>query len=257
MAAHSDSPPAPAAGLHGSLAWITGGGSGMGRAAALELAAAGATVVISGRDMAKLVAVQASAPATLRPRLHALALDVSDRAAVAAAAAEIEHRFGGVGLLVNSAGINLPRRRWDDCDAAAFDQVLNVNLHGAVYCQKAVLAGMRARGRGTVINVCSHAGWHVTAGPGAAYTASKAAMIAMTRHFNAEQGPHGLRATALCPGDTATPILDHRPVPPGPEARARMLQGADLGRTIRFLAELPPHVVIDELVITPLPPRAA
>jgi NADP-dependent 3-hydroxy acid dehydrogenase YdfG len=116
----------------------------------------------------------------------------------------------------------------------------------------AVLKGMRARGEGTVINVASFAGWHFSELTGPAYTASKAGMMALTHSFNIEQGAHGLRATALCPGEVATPILKKRPVEPSAAEKARMLQEEDLGHTIRFIAELPAHVCINELVITPV-----
>ena len=110
---------------------------------------------------------------------------------------------------------------------------------------------MRTRGQGTVINVASFAGWHLSYLTGPAYTASKAGMMALTHSFNIEEGINGLRATALCPGEAATPILKLRPVEPSAADKARMLQEIDLGRTIRFIAEMPPHVCINELVITP------
>ena len=74
----------------------------------------------------------------------------------------------------------------------------------------------------------------------------------LTHSFNIEECVHGLRATALCPGEVATPILKSRPVEPSDEEKARMLQEADLGRTIRFIAEQPAHVCINELVISPV-----
>ena len=73
----------------------------------------------------------------------------------------------------------------------------------------------------------------------------------MTETLNMEEGVNGIRACALCPGEVATPILDRRPVPPSAEDRARMVQADDVGHTIRFLAELPPHVCINQLIISP------
>ncbi len=240
--------------LSGKVAWITGGGSGIGWAGAVELARAGCRVVVSGRDAAKLDAGIAAATAAGVPAdtISAAALDVSDSAAAQRVAAAIEARFGQVDILVNSAGVNVPRRHWDDTDAAAFERVAAINLNGAAYCTFAVLAGMRSRGQGTVVNVASFAGWHFGRLTGPAYTASKAGLMALTHSFNIEQGAHGLRATALCPGEVATPILKSRPVQPSDEDKARMLQEEDLGRTIRFIAEMPPHVCINELVITPV-----
>ena len=240
--------------LSGKVAWITGGGSGIGLAGAIELAKAGARVVVSGRDAAKLDAALAQARAQGAPEgtLSAAPLDVADSAAVSRVAAAIEAEFGRVDVLVNSAGINYPKRYWSETDAATFADVVAVNLNGAAACTLAVLKGMRARGEGTVINVASFAGWHFSELTGPAYTASKAGMMALTHSFNIEQGAHGLRATALCPGEVATPILKKRPVEPSAAEKARMLQEEDLGRTIRFIAELPAHVCINELVITPV-----
>ena len=153
---------------------------------------------------------------------------------------------------MNSAGVNYPKRYWKETDGSTFERVVAINLNGAAYCTLAVVAGMRSRGQGTVINVASFAGWHLSYLTGPAYTASKAAMIALTHSFNIEEGVNGLRATALCPGEAATPILKLRPIEPSEADKARMLQEIDLGRTIRFIAEMPPHVCINELVITPV-----
>ncbi len=236
------------------IAWITGGGSGIGLAAATELAKAGCRVVISGREAAKLDAALAQAQAQGAPAgsITAAPLDVADSAAVTRVAQKVQAEHGRVDILVNSAGINFPKRYWDETDAATFDHVVNVNLNGAMACTLAVLPGMRARREGTVINVASFAGWYYTYLTGPAYTASKAALMALTHSFNIEEGVHGLRATSLCPGEVATPILAKRPVPPSDAEKARMLQEADLGRTIRFIAEMPAHVCINELVISPV-----
>lgn len=243
-----------AAALANQLAWITGGGSGIGLAGAVALAHAGCRVVISGRDAAKLDAARATAieRGVAPDAIRALPLDVADKAAVERVAAAICADWGDVDILVNSAGINFPKRYWGETDGATFEQVVAVNLNGATYCTLAVLHGMRAKKRGTVINVASFAGWHYTGLTGPAYTSSKAALMALTHSFNIEEGVHGLRATSLCPGEVATPIMKKRPVEPSAEDKARMLQEDDLGRTIRFIAELPPHVCINELVISPV-----
>ncbi|RYF33677.1 MAG: SDR family NAD(P)-dependent oxidoreductase [Comamonadaceae bacterium] len=240
--------------LEGQIAWITGGGSGIGLAGAVELARAGCRVVISGRDAAKLDAAVTDAVARGAPAgsVTAMALDVSDRVAVDRVAAAIEAQHGAVDILVNSAGVNFPKRFWKETDSATFEKVMAINLNGATYCTLAVLKGMQARQRGTVINVASFAGWHFSYLTGPAYIASKAGLMALTHSFNIEECVNGLRATALCPGEVSTPILKQRPVEPSAEDKARMLQEYDLGRTIRFIAEMPPHVCINELVITPV-----
>jgi len=240
--------------LVGKVAWVTGGGSGIGLAGAIELAKAGARVVISGREAAKLddalnTALRLGAPAGA---ITAMPLDVADTAAVTRVASAIEAAHGRIDILVNSAGINFPKRYWGETDAETFAQVVAVNLNGATYCTLAAAKGMRARREGTVINVASFAGWHFEYLTGPAYTASKAGLMALTHSFNIEECVNGLRATALCPGEVATPILKKRPVQPTEADKARMLQEADLGRTIRFIAEQPAHVCINELVISPV-----
>ncbi|APW39626.1 oxidoreductase [Rhodoferax koreense] len=240
--------------LEGKVAWVTGGGSGIGLAGAMELAKAGCRVVISGRDADKLAAAVAQAEGRGAPvgSITAEPLDVSDGTAVDRVAASIQASLGRVDILVNSAGLNHRKRYWGETDGATFDNVMSINLNGAAYCTLAVLRGMQARREGTVINVASFAGWHFEYLTGPAYTASKAALMALTHSFNIEEGLHGLRATALCPGEVATPILKKRPIEPSEEDKARMLQEADLGRTIRFIAEMPPHVCINEMVISPV-----
>lgn len=240
--------------IAGQVAWVTGGGSGIGLAGATELAKAGCKVIISGRDAAKLAdaARHANEQAGTHGAVEAMSLDVADRDAVKRTAAAILAKYAAVDILVNSAGVNFPKRFWKETDPETFDQVFAINLNGAMYTALAVLHAMRARGAGTIINIASFAGWYPSYLTGPAYIASKAALMALTHSFNIEECVAGLRATVICPGEVATPILEKRPVPPSQAERVRMLQEEDLGRTIRFVAEMPPRACINELVISPV-----
>ena len=163
----------------------------------------------------------------------------------------IVSRHGRVDILLNSAGLNTTNRFWKNQTVDGWDEVVGINLNGSFYTIHAVLPAMRARKAGLIINVSSWAGVFHPKLTGAAYNGSKHAVTAMTETINMEEGANGIRACALCPGEVATPILDRRPVPPSAEERGRMLQPDDLGETIRFLAEMPGHVCINQLIISP------
>ena len=235
--------------LKGKVAWITGGGSGIGLAGALELAKAGAHVVISGRT----AATNASALRELQAAgsAEALQLEVSDNQAVVRTAADILRRHQRIDILINSAGTNLGRRNWSNVEVAGWDDVVAINLNGLFYCCHAVLPAMRKQQDGLVINISSWAGRYPSTLTGPAYNATKRAVIALTESINAEECVHGIRATSVLPGEVATPILEKRPVPPSKEDREKMLQSEDLGQTLLYLACLPPRACVNELIITP------
>jgi NADP-dependent 3-hydroxy acid dehydrogenase YdfG len=236
--------------LEGKVAWITGAGSGIGLAGAQALAEAGALVVLSGRR-AELLQQQAAAIIAAGGHADAIGLDVCDADAVNAAAQAIIAKHGRIDILVNSAGLNVPNRSWQNQTTQGWNEVIRINLDGSYYCIAAVLPAMRARGDGLIINISSWAGKYNSAVTGPAYNAAKHAVVAMSENLNLEECVNGIRSCAICPAEVATPILDKRPVPPSPEERARMLQPEDLGRAIRFVAEMPPHACINELIISP------
>ncbi|MFC0675008.1 SDR family oxidoreductase [Brachybacterium hainanense] len=230
--------------------WITGGGSGMGRAAALAAAGSGWRVVVSGRRADALRETVALVTAA-GGEASAVALDVQDRSAVRAAAARIAAEHGGIDGLVISAGLNAPRRRWDDQDLAEFDAILATNLTATASTLDAALPHLRAR-RGVAVVISSYAGWSFQPGAGVAYSASKTALGSLVRTLNQQEAPHGVRACHLCPGDVATDFLQQRPEVPGAEARAVMLTPEDIGRAACFVLDAPAHVRVDELVISPV-----
>jgi NADP-dependent 3-hydroxy acid dehydrogenase YdfG len=132
-----------------------------------------------------------------------------------------------------------------------WDKLVEINLNGVMYCMRAVLPAMRAQKDGSIINVASWAGRHVSKMPGPAYTTTKHAVLALTHSFNMDECVNGLRACCLSPGEVATPILKLRPVVPSEAEQARMLQSEDLGRTIAFVASMPPRVCVNEILISP------
>ena len=237
--------------MQGKVAWVTGGGSGIGLAGAQELVRAGARVVISGRNEKTTQSAEKQLKAL--GDAEAVSLDVADKKAVAAAAAGIEKRHGRIDILVASAGTNIGggKRNFKSMSVEGWDDVVAINLSGLFYCCHAVLPGMRARKDGLIINISSWAGRYASVLTGPAYNATKRAVIALSESINMEECMHGIRATSILPGEVATPILEKRPVPPSQEERARMAQAEDLGKAILFVATMPARTCVNELVIAP------
>ena len=232
------------------VAWVTGGGSGIGESGAEHLAADGWIVVVSGRRQAELDRVVANLTKK-GGKAEAIALDVSSKADVNKAADQILAKHGRIDLLVNSAGVNVPKRSWADVEPEGWDRVVNINLNGVMFCMSAVLPAMRKQKDGCIINVASWAGRYVSKMTGPAYTTTKHAVLALTHSFNMDECVNGLRACCLSPGEVATPILKLRPVVPSEAEQAKMLQPEDCGRTIAFVASMPARVCMNEILISP------
>jgi len=190
------------------VAWVTGGGSGIGEAGAEALAADGWTVVVSGRRREPLEAVVKKIVAQ-GGAAEAITLDVSKVDDVNKAAQQILARHVRIDLLVNSAGTNVTKRSWADVDTEGWEKVVDINLNGVLYCMRAVLPAMRAQQDGVIINVASWAGRHVSKLTGPAYTATKHAVLALTHSFNMDECVNGLRACCLSPGEVANPDPEH------------------------------------------------
>ena len=228
---------------------VTGAGTGMGRAIARAFVEQGARVAFIGRRLEKLEEAVSGLPAE---RFLLAGCDVSDRAAVNATAEQVEERFGTVRILVNNAGINTNPRSVAEVDPEDWDRTVAINLTGTFNLTRAVLPGMRKEKDGVIINVSSTAGLRASELAGAAYSAAKHGMVAMTHSINEEERDYGIRSCAICPGEVATPILDLRPEPVEPGRLERMLQPEDIAATVLFVAGLPPRACVPELVIKPV-----
>jgi NADP-dependent 3-hydroxy acid dehydrogenase YdfG len=241
----------PSAELKGKVAWVTGGGSGIGLAGAEELVKAGAKVVISGRT--EKTNKEAEAKLKKLGDAEAIQLEVSDKAAVNRVAADIEKRHGRIDILVTSAGTNISgnARNFKNMSQEGWDDVVAINLNGLFYCCHAVIPGMRKRKDGLIMNVSSWAGRYASSLTGPAYNATKRAVIAISESINMEECMHGIRACSILPGEVATPIMRKRPVMPSAEELARMAQPEDFGKAILFVATMPARTTVNELVIAP------
>ena len=189
--------------LEGRAVLVTGASKGLGAYFAERLAAAGAKVAVAARRKADCEAVCAriaEAGGTALP----IALDVGDPASAAAAVAATVTAFGRIDVLVNNAGITATVPLMEQ-DVAGFEAILDTNLKGAFLMGQAAARAMRTSGGGAIVNVASILGLRV-AGQVAAYAASKAALVQLTRSMALEWARHGIRANALCPGYVETDL---------------------------------------------------
>ena len=236
--------------LSGKVAWVTGAGSGIGEATALKFAAEGARVVLTGRRQPPLDAVAARIRAA-GGQADVQPADLMNAAAVEGVSAFLREGPGRLDILVNNAGLNIPDRSWAVLTAAGAEEVIRGNLASAFFCVTVALPLMRAQGDGVLIHTASFAGRFVGGVSGPSYTAAKHGVVAMSHSINMEECVNGIRSCVVCPGEVATPILDRRPVPVSAEDRARMVQPGDCADLILYVACLPPHVCINEVLISP------
>jgi NAD(P)-dependent dehydrogenase (short-subunit alcohol dehydrogenase family) len=229
---------------------VTGAGSGVGRAVALKFAGEGWHVALVGRRPETLRETVSFAEAPARTRCEVLPCDVSRAEDVEAMAGGVLDRFGRVDVLVNSAGINVPRRSLRELSLEDWHRVLDTNLHGAYYCVRAFLPPMRAQGDGTIVNINSDVGKVARDLAGSAYVASKFGLAGLAQQINAEERAHGIRATSIFPRDVNTPLLDRRQHPPPADVRARMLQPDDLAACVWLAATLPAHAIVEEILLS-------
>ena len=236
--------------LNGKITWVTGAGTGIGAGAATALAKAGATVVLTGRRKAPLEEVAAEitgngGTAVIKPA------DLTKWAEVEGLANAIKAEFGRLDILVNNAGVNIPDRSWERLTPEGIDALVQGNFTSAIYCARAVLPIMREQGDGQLIHTSSMAGRFFSKVAGPIYSSAKHGVVSMSHTINLEECRHGIRSTVVCPGEVATPIMAQRDPPEPPEALARMVQPADMGAVYVFLAQQPPHVCINEILVTP------
>ena len=235
--------------LAGKIAWVTGAGSGIGEAAALALAAEGATVILTGRTREKLEDVARRINQT--GTAHVQQADLTDKEQVSRVGQYIKATFNRLDILVNNAGVNIVDRHWDKLTPDSIDTLIQGNLVGALYCVTVALPFMRAQQDGILIHTASMAGRFIGGVSGPIYVTAKHGIVAMSHGLNMQECINGIRSTVFLPGEVATPILDKRPNPVGPDVRAKMVQPADCGDLIRYIVLLPRHVVMNEVHLAP------
>jgi NADP-dependent 3-hydroxy acid dehydrogenase YdfG len=235
--------------LDGKVAIITGAGSGIGASIARHFVGAGAQIVITGRSAEKLDAARELTGVS--ERVRTFVMDVADRGQVHELIEQTMRDYGRIDMLVNNAGVNIAERSLPQLAAEDWDELLAINATGAFNMIQAVLPVMRAQRDGLIISISSISGIRPSALGGAAYSAAKHAMTALTRVVGLEEAANGIRATTISPGEVDTPLLTRRPTPVSAERRAQILQPDDVAAAALFVASLPPRACVPELVITP------
>jgi NADP-dependent 3-hydroxy acid dehydrogenase YdfG len=240
--------------LAGRVALVTGASSGIGEAAAIALAEAGASVAMSARRADRLEQLVKKIEA-IGGKALALPGDVVDEAVATAAVEQTVAHFGRIDILVNSAGI-LQAGGIEDCNTEEYRRVMDVNLMGTLYSCKAAIGPMKAQGGGDIINISSQASRKV-AKIFNSYSASKFALNAMSEGLRQEVGDHGIRVCQLLPGATKTEVADHVS---DPTMRTAMqhhvgkdgaVEASEIADAIVFVAALPKHVNVDLISIRP------
>ena len=239
---------------------ITGATSGFGEATARRFASEGWRVIITGRRKERLEALRKELEGlhgTVEgpPIIHPLHFDVRDNAAVAAAIGSLPEEWKSIDVLVNNAGLAAGFDPIQDGSLDDWNRMLDTNVKGLLHVSRAVIPGMISRGRGHIINIGSTAGKEVYP-KGNVYCASKHAVDALTKAFRQDLLPHGIKVTQIAPGMAETEFSVVRFA--GDAARAKQvyagvqpLTGEDIANLVWFAANLPAHVCINDLVVTP------
>jgi 3-hydroxy acid dehydrogenase / malonic semialdehyde reductase len=227
--------------------FVTGASSGFGAAVARRFAADGARVVVSARRVDRVKDLAAE----LGPRVLPIALDVRDRPAVAAAVEALPEEFRAVDVLVNNAGLALGLGPAQDADLDEWDQMIDTNCKGLVYCTRAILPGMVARRRGHVINLGSVAGAYPYPG-GNVYGGTKAFVHQFSLNLRSDLHGTGVRVTCVEPGmaDTEFSLVRFS----GDQAKAdnvysgmQPMSADDIAESIHWAATMPQHVNVNTI----------
>jgi NADP-dependent 3-hydroxy acid dehydrogenase YdfG len=246
--------------LAGKVALVTGGGTGIGEAAALALAAEGASVAVSGRRKARLDAVVAEIAAAGGQGLAVQSDVASEADAFRAVEAAVAH-FGRLDIVINSAGVN-EAGGIEALDLAGWRKVIEINLWGTIYTCKAAVPHLKAAGGGDIINISSTSGRR-SAAAFASYSTSKHGVNGFTEALRQEMGGQNIRVTVVEPGATESEIADSITDPNWSAAikahvtKDGAMKASDIGETIAFIVTLPRRANVSQILIRPTIDTAA
>ena len=231
------------------IAFVTGATEGIGRAVAFALGRAGWRVGFCARTAGKVAALERALEAEGVAAAGAAA-DVAVEADVAAAVGAVAERLGQIDTLINNAGV-LIAKPFLELTLEDWDRTMATNVRSLFLVTRAVLPGMRAQGRGDIVNVASLAGRNGFVG-GTAYTASKHAVLGFSRSLMLETRKENIRVIAICPGSVATSMLADQPMMKADPAR--IMQPDDVAGTVLAALQLPGRALVSELDVRPTNP---
>lgn len=229
--------------LKDKIAIVTGSSSGIGKAIALGFAQEGATVVVVARRLPKCEETVAQITAS-GGRAMALQTDVAEESQVERLVTETVRRYGRLDILVNNAGV-FGGRRIADTATDEFDEVMRTNVRGTFFCCRAGFSQMKQQGGGTIINMASVAGVQAWRGTGT-YSASKHAIMALTKSLADEGREYRIKVSAICPGGVADELVD---ATKQIRAESEKIDPFDIAETALYLACLGPQAVVHQIVV--------
>ncbi len=229
--------------LEGKVSIVTGSSSGIGKAVAIRFAEEGALVVIAARRVS-LCSEVASMINERGGKAVSIPTDIREEGQVEHLLSKTVELCGSVDILVNNAGI-FSGGTVADTSTVQFDDVLNTNIRGTFFCCRAAFRHMKAKGGGTIINMSSVAGIDAWAGTGP-YSASKFAIMGLTKALADEGRSCGIKVCAICPGGVADDLVDA-----APEAiiKSGKISPFDVAETAVYLATLGPNTIVRQVVV--------
>lgn len=239
----------------GKTALITGATAGFGEACATRFAKEGYRLIVTGRREERLETLKTQLEKEYGVPVKTLAFDVRNNKAVQTALNSLEDNWKTIDVLVNNAGLALDLSTIDEGNTDDWDTMLDTNVKGLLYVSRVVIPWMKERKQGQIVNIGSTAAKTVYA-KGNVYCASKAAVDALSQGMRIDLLPYGIKVTAVHPGAAETEFSLVRFK--GDENRAKdvykgftPLSAADVADVVYYCCSLPPHVCINDLVLTP------
>jgi hypothetical protein len=238
-----------------TIVLITGATSGIGKACAEKFAAAKYNLIITGRRKERLDELKQELETAHGISVLSCCFDVQDKEAVFSTISNLPEAWKNISILVNNAGLALGRDNFEEADMADWETMMNTNVNGLIYVSRAVLPFMIANGKGHIINMGSIAGKQVYE-KGNGYCASKFAVDALTKSMRIDLLKYNIKVTGIHPGAVETEFSVVRFKGDTTKADATYkgitpLTGADIADIIFYCASLPPHVCINDLIVTP------